>query len=443
MHNPRYAGVYCFGRRRQWTDIEGRTHTRHLPREQWRFVKKNAHPGYLTWDEFVSNQQRLIENHQRHGTGERKAGPAREGPAWLQGLLICGKCGRTMSVRYHHRDGRLVPDYVCTKDHVEFGKPLCQTVAGGGIDEAIGKLLVESVTPLAMEVALDVQREIQARLAHAARLRHQHVQRAQYEADQARTRFMRVDPNHRLVADTLEASWNEKLRVLAEAREECEKQERLDGAELTAEHKNRIRSLAAEFPKLWRDPKTLDRDRKRMARLLLDDVTLRREQDLLVQVRFKGGATHELRLPLPQSAWELRKTKPEIVGEIDRLLDHHNDSEVARLLNERGLHTGCGGTFDTLKIIHVRRQYRLKSHRQRLQDQGWITSRETAALLQCTSDAVCYWHTVGVLTGIHFSDSNAYLYQRPSDDVVEKIRARQRRHRPNTRNPKSATSGAV
>ena len=426
LHNPRYAGVYCFGRRRQWTDIEGKTHSRFLPREQWRFVKKDAHPGYITWDEFLSNQQRLIENHQRHGTGERKAGPAREGPALLQGLLICGKCGHTMSVRYHLRDGHLVPDYVCVKDRVELGKPICQTMAGADIDEAIGKLLVESVTPLALEAALAVQHEIQTRLADAARLRHQHVQRAQYEADQARIRYMRVDPNHRLVADTLEARWNEKLRALAEAREECEKQERLDAAELTSEHKNRIRSLASDFPKLWQDPHTLDRDRKRMARLLLEDVTLRRAQDILVQVRFKGGATHELRLPLPQCAWERRKTKPEIVADIDRLLDEYTDAEVARLLNERGLRSGCGGSFDTLKIIHLRRQYRLKSRKQRLRDQGWITAHEMAALLDCTGDAVSYWHNVGLLTGIPHSGGKARLYRRPSDEVVAQVRARHR-----------------
>ena len=443
LHNPRYAGVYCFGRRRQWTDINGKTHIRFLPRDQWRFVKKDAHPGYLTWEEFLSNQQRLIENHQQHGTGERKAGPPREGPALLQGLLICGKCGRPMTVRYHHRAGCLVPDYVCTKEHIELGKPLCQAIAGAEIDEAIGKLLVESVTPLAMEVALDVQNEIQARLADAARLRQQHVQRAQYEADQARLRYMRVDPNNRLVADILEARWNEKLRGLAEATEECENQGRRDGEELTAEQKKRIRALASEFPKLWRDPNTLDRDRKRMARLLLEDVTLRREQDLLVQVRFKGGATQELRLPLPKNAWERRMTKPEIVAEINRLLEQHNDAEVARLLNERGLHTGCGGAFDTLKIIHVRRQYRLKSRHQRLRDQGWMLPLEVATLLNCSCNTVSYWRRTGLLTSTGFSDRKAFLYQRPEDNVVAQIQARQRHSGSTTRNLPPRTSGAV
>ena len=160
---------------------------------------------------------------------------------------------------------------------------------------------------MALEVALKVQKEMQARLDQADRLRHQQVQRAQYEADQARLRYMRVDPNNRLVADTLEAQWNEKLRLLAQAKEEYERQQKLDAQRMTDEQKARVQALASDFPKLWNDPKTPDRERKRMARLLLQDVTLRREQEVLVQIRFRGGATRELRLPLAKPAWALRR----------------------------------------------------------------------------------------------------------------------------------------
>ena len=119
---------------------------------------------------------------------------------------------------------------------------------------------------------------------------------------------MRVDPNNRLVADTLETQWNEKLRLLTQAKEEYEQQ--LDSAQISAEQRTKIMALASDFPKLWNDPKTLDRDRKRMARLLLEDVTLQREQEVVVQLRFKGGATRQLRLPLPKTAWELKRTEP-------------------------------------------------------------------------------------------------------------------------------------
>ena len=224
-----------------------------------------------------------------------------------------------MTVCYHHRQGKLSPDYVCNVDSIAKGERACQSIPGGRIDEVVGQLLVQSVTPLALEVALNVQSEIQGRLAEAERLRQQQVQRVQYEAERAQLRYMRVDPNNRLVADTLETQWNEKLRLLAQAKEECQKQQQLDGAQLTQEQRNKILALAGDFPRVWQDPNTPERERKRMARLLLEDVTLKREKDISVQVRFKGGATQELHLPLPAPVTVSRKTNPEILAELQRM----------------------------------------------------------------------------------------------------------------------------
>src|SRR5215831_8477221 len=133
-----------------------------------------------------------------------------------------------MTVRYHVRHGRLWPEYLCQREGIEKAQPLCQHVPGSGIDEAIGELLVEAVSPVALEVALNVQQELQSRLEEADRLRLKQVERAQYEADLARRRYMCVDPANRLVADSLEAEWNSKLRTLAEARQECERQRQQD-----------------------------------------------------------------------------------------------------------------------------------------------------------------------------------------------------------------------
>jgi DNA invertase Pin-like site-specific DNA recombinase len=317
LHNPRYAGAFCFGRTRSWRDAQGRCHYQQLPRARWRFLKLQAHAGYLSWDQYLANQKRLIENCPARVTGERTSGAPREGPALLQGLVLCGKCGRAMTIRYHHPAGRLTPEYVCAKECVERGLPRCQSIPGARIDDAVGRLLVQSVSPLALEVALRVEQEVQARVAEADHLRQQQVQRAQYEADRARLRYMRVDPNNRLVADTLEAQWNEKLRALTQAKEDYQKQQQ-HATPITEEQKAQIRALASDFPKLWQSPKTSDRDRKRMTRLLVEDVTLRRDQDIHVQIRFRGGALRELHLPLPKAAWELKKTKPEIVAAIDQ-----------------------------------------------------------------------------------------------------------------------------
>ncbi|MBL9136222.1 MAG: hypothetical protein JNK85_10155 [Verrucomicrobiales bacterium] len=348
-----------------------------------------------------------------------------------------------MTVRYHQYQGRMAPDYVCQKAHIENHEPLCQQIPGASIDEAIGKLLVESVTPLALEVVLQVQAEIQTRLEEASRLRQQQVQRAEYEANQARVRYLRVDPNNRLVADTLETQWNQKLRTLAEAREEAEKHRRADEALVSEEQRARVLALASDFPRLWQDPKTTDRDRKRMARLLVEDVTLQRDQDVAVQVRFKGGATRELRLPLPKSASELRKTKAEVVAEIDHMLDEHTEGVIAHLLNERGWVTGTGRPF-TLRIINnLRRTYRLKSRFTRLREKGLLTANEVAPSILCIPSRVKYWRHVGVLTGLQYSEKEEYLYPPPTIEIVELILRRRGKRHHNPSCLSSSQRGAV
>jgi hypothetical protein len=349
-----------------------------------------------------------------------------------------------MTIRYRHRrGGRLVPEYVCGKDSVEQGQPTCQSILGAGIDEAVGQLLVESVTPLALEVALKVQNEIEDQVAQADRLRQQQVQRAQYEADQARLRYMRVDPNNRLVADTLEVQWNEKLRGLAQAKEEYEKHQRLDSARITDQQKAKIRALASDFPKLWQDPATPDRDRKRMARLLLEDATLRRDQDICVQLRFRGGALQELHLPLPKAAWELKKTKPEIVAEIDRLLDHHTEGEIARALNQRDWRSSGGNLF-TLRMIHfLRYSYGLKTRCARLQEQGLLTARQIGPIIGSTPSHVKYWRQAGVLKGVKLGERNDYLYYKPTETDVEQIRHRRQKRSRIANRVQSSALGAV
>ena len=423
LHNPRYAGAFCFGRTRSWKDIDGKQHVQILPRDQWRFLKPDVHSGYLTWDQFLSNERRLLENKQCQG-GAHHAGPPREGPSLLQGLVVCGKCGRAMTVCYHHRFGRLSPDYLCQKRCIEEAEPACQRIPGGGIDEAVGRLLLQSVTPLTLEVALNVQDEIQTRLAEADRLRRQQLQRAQYEADRARVRYMRVDPNNRLVADTLEAQWNEKLRLLAQAKDDYETQQRADSVQLTAEQRAKIMSLTADFPTLWHSPATSDRDRNRMARLLLEDVTLRRDQEIIVQIRFKGGAVQELRLPLPKSAWALRKTQPEIIAEIDRLLDSNTEKEVAQILNERGWHSSAGNLF-TQRVVHTLRfSYRLKTRLTRLRTQGLLTPREIGPLIGSVPSRVNYWRLTGVLKAVKTGAGNGYVYYKPSEADIALIHRR-------------------
>jgi DNA invertase Pin-like site-specific DNA recombinase len=432
LHNPRYAGAFCFGKTRTWKDAQGQWHCVNLPREQWAILLKDAHPGYISWEEFEENQKRLQHNQQTRGLG-RHGGPAREGTALLQGLVICGRCGRSMTVRYHERGGRLSPDYLCQKQMVEHCLPVCQSIPGGVVDAALSALILERVSPLALEVALNVQQQLQEHLAESDRLRHQYVERAQYGAEQARVRFMRVDPNNRLVADTLEALWNDKLRQLEQAREDYEKQRESGQRTITQQLKAQILALAEDFPRLWKDPGTTDRDRKRMVRLILEDVTLNRDHTLITaQVRFKGGATKVLRLPMPPRAWQLRKTRVEIVAEIDRLLEQCTDSEIATELNSRGWRSSGNHSFNARMIRSLSTSHKLPSRSERLRAKGLLTARQIAELIGSKPLLVDYWREIGLLDGIRLNDKNEYLYEHPNADTIQQIKRRIKLRKPIT-----------
>jgi DNA invertase Pin-like site-specific DNA recombinase len=323
LHNPRYAGAFAFGRTRgRKKPGAGRaTSSRPVPREQWHALIQGAHPGYITWDEYEENLRRLEENARAHVIVCKA--PPREGPALLQGLALCGVCGKKMVVRYHQRKEKLVPDYLCQYSASERLEKPCQSIPGQSVDATVSELLLEAVTPLALETSLAVEAELQARLEEADRLRQQQVERARYEARLAGRRYLQVDPDNRLVADVLEAEWNQKLRDLAAARLECEQRQAADRRLLDEQQRNEVRDLAASFPRIWTDPRTPDRERKRLMHLMLEDVTLLRGDEITLHVRFKGGLARTLKAPLALNGWKKYQTAPEVIEQIDRLLDEH------------------------------------------------------------------------------------------------------------------------
>jgi DNA invertase Pin-like site-specific DNA recombinase len=410
LHNPRYAGAFVRGQTRTRTMPDGKAKTRQVPQEQWSIVLPNCHAGYITWEEFQQNQRRLRENSAAHGA-DRHRSPPREGPALLQGLVMCGRCGQPMTIRYRSHKGGLQPAYVCQRESVDYGEPVCQEIPGAKIDEAVGTLLLEMVTPLSLQVALEVQDALQTQLAAADRLRRQQVERARYEADLAKQRFMRVDPNNRLVADALEGEWNEKLRALNEAQETCERQRQADRAVLDEKQRAEVLSLSEDFPRLWRDPRVSYRERKRMVRLLVEDVTLLKGEEISISICFRGGATRSLTIPLPLPSCRTWQTASDIVAQIDRLLDQYTEGEIAAQLNQQGLRSGKGGRFQGRSIAHIRRAYRLKSRYDRLRETGMLTVKEMARHLGIATHTAHTWRELGILKGLPYNDKKQYLFE--------------------------------
>ena len=425
LHNPRYAGAFFFGRTRQRKLGDGRARFERLARDEWTALIPGAHEGYLTWEEFEENQRCLRENAAARDP-ERARTPPREGSALLQGLVLCGTCGRRMTVRYHQRGNRSWPDYVCQRDGIQRGERPCQVVVGTPVDRKIGELLVEAMTPKAIEVALSVEAEIQARTAEADRLRARRVERARYEADLARHRYMQVDPINRLVADVLEADWNAKLRALADAQAEYEARLQADRAALYANQRDGLSALATDFSAVWRDPGTGDRDRKRMIRLLIEDVTLLRGVEVTMHVRFRGGTSRTITMPPPLPAWALRKTSPELVAEVDQLLEDHTDVDIAGILNARGYTSGDGLPLHRLAIRRIRLAYSLRSRYERLRARGLLTIREIASRLDVATSTVKVWRQEGYVRAHVYDDKGQCLYEFPTSGPPAKHKWKKR-----------------
>lgn len=428
LHNPRYAGAFFFGRTRQRRHAELGHVSERLPREEWTALIPDAHAGYITWADFEANQRRLRENAQAVGPDRRRS-PPREGPALLQGLVVCGVCGDRMTVRYHLTRGGLWPMYVCQRAGIEHGIPLCQQIPGHGLDHAVAQLLLTTMTPLTVELTLTIQQELQVRVAEADRLRRQHIARAQYEAELARRRYLRVDPDHRLVAAELEAQWNQALRAVTAAQDVYEQQRQADGP-VTAQERAALLQVVTDFPRLWHHPQTPDRERKRMVRLLVDDITLvKTAVGLTAHVRFRGGATTSLDLPPALSAWQLRQTSPQVVALIDQRLNDHTEGQIAAQLNAEGYVSGAGRSFHRLLVGRLRRNYQLRPRYDRLRARGLLTLDETAHLLGVKPVTVKAWTRHGLLIAHAYSDKPEYLYEHPGDHPPTKMQGRKLSHR--------------
>jgi DNA invertase Pin-like site-specific DNA recombinase len=420
LHNPRYAGAYFYGRRKQLTDIDGHTRTIHKPRDQWTVLIEDAHPGYITFEQYERNQATLAANAAARGS-ERRAGPAREGPALLQGLVVCGCCGKRMTVSYHARcNGEPLPDYHCQREGIATGTPPCQTICGAGVDQAVASLVLEQLTPLAIETALAVSTELAQRAADADRIRQMGVQRAEHAADAARRRYLAVDPTNRLVADQLEADWNNKLRELSDAKDEYERATQAGNRPLTDQQQAQIRALASDLPALWRNPATPTRERKRLIRLLVTDVTLIRDNEqITAHVRLSGGQQHTLNVPRPLRAWEAHTTPASTIARIDELLDQHTYDEAVQILNDKGLTGGWGKQFTVPSLTQLCRNRGIPDLRERLRDQGMLTLEEIAEQFGVSTQTIKTWQRRGHITGRRIDGRRAHLYHpdqsRPPD----------------------------
>lgn len=411
LHNPRYAGAFVYGRTRTYTKtLPGpsfRTRPYKVKRDDWRVLIQDAHPGYITWEQFQRNQQRLEDNctyrHQDH------RGAVREGAALLQGIALCGHCGRRMNV--HYKKARSIPTYVCGGPRKQFGGKGCQDIRGDGIDAAVARALLEAMQPAQLEVSLASLERVKERAQQIDRQWQLRIERAHYEADLARRRFYAVDPENRLVARTLEREWNEKLQEVQ--RLECEYADlpRPTVRLASPEERQRILALAQDLPAIWHAPTTTNAERKQLLRFLVKDVTLlRREQTVHLAIRWQTDAVTKLDIPSPQRPYETHRTSAAVVERVRELAPTHTDDEISEILNQDELTTGTGAAFTSKSVYHVRYVNRILVGSRKKptssapvdgrRGDGRYSTKAAAELLNTSPTTVARWCRLGKLDAI-------------------------------------------
>lgn len=423
LKNPSYAGVYAFGRYRSKKTVspdgEIRPSIKAMPMGSWLVDLKDHHEGYIDWEAYVRNQS-LLEASRTNGEETLLSGPAREGLALLQGLLLCTVCGRKVSVRYQGNGG-IRPGYECNWQRKD-GRftSSCLSARAEPLDNAVARRVLEVLQPDHLGLAVSAIEELELRDQALDKQWEMRIQQAEYEAQLAERRYEEVDPANRLVASTLEQRWNSALLRLQELRQQHKEHRMSCSQVLTAEQKARALALAQDLPRLWTAPTTQHKDRKRLLRLLIKDIAIERpkgQRMVTLHIHWQGGTREDLLVELPPTATEKVKYPAELVEKTRALARSHTDSEIADVLNNEGLKPSKADRFTTQVIRQIRQGYGIP--RPNLKRPEELTVQEVARKFNVSPHVVYYWLERGVVEGRKISGGSPWWITISPDQEAE------------------------
>ena len=418
LTNPVYAGAYIYGRRQVEESLdEGfkpRKRVKEVKPEQWHALLKNHHEGYISWEQYERNRQRIRENH----TPPEGAGPPREGACLLQGLVLCGRCGRSMRIRYGKVEGQA--RFCCTKAREQSGAPVCQSFGAGRLERAVEELLLASLAPLGMEAMVrTAQLHAQDNQTQRAQWEQQ-IERARYEVQLAQRQYEAVDPQNRLVARELERRFEQALAKLETVTANATARLQRLEAPLSQAEAQQLKAYAAEVGQLWRAPGTRAQERKRITRCLLERVVVLAApgaERLQAQVHWKGGEQTQIEVARGKTGLHRYVSDPELVELVRTLAREFSDDQIARILSRKRLQTPKGHAFKPYHVSNVRHSYGIaKGPCIPVQAEDVYTAEEAAELLGVHRSTVTRWVEVGLLRGRQITDAAPWRIQvRPAD----------------------------
>lgn len=428
LHNPVYAGAYVYGRskakqkvvRNDGTAPVVKKYQQKLKREEWEVILYDVHPGYITWAEFLENEQRLKENQNRPREGFR--GAVRSGSALLQGMLFCGKCGQSMRATYTNNPG--IPFYICNRAQTEFNEKICQSMTGDRIDLAVEQLFLEALQPAHIEMSLvtleDVEEQRQKNDRQLALL----IKKAEDAATEAKERFFAIDPKNKHVFACAEEDLEKKRSEVTRLRREQAEKRSFTLESLTIEERQQVLMLTQDLPQIWRAPTTDMVTRKNLLRCLIKDVTITRDGLVAsVGVRWRTGACTVLTVELPGRS--SRHRLPARVLEFIKKLaaEKYTNRQIGDALNKAEILNGRGKPFTKKGVKRVREKYGIKKHpldcSPDQRDDGRYNINAVARMLDVHTNTVERWCREGRMDGVKGGPGKGWWIKTTLEELEE------------------------
>ena len=422
LKHPFYAGVYTFGRYKSVKKINQHgeiiSTTKLQPIEQWPVMIKDHHPQYITYDQYQHNIQQLQDN--RTNTPDQfLAGPPREGATLLQGLLVCGICGRRITIRYKVNKA-IIPTYECNgRKRRGLTGSSCFSFRANLVDPIIEQKVIQVLNPDNVAIALSALSEMEKRNDSLNRQWEMNIQRCQYQADIAQRRFEQVDPANRLVAASLEKTWNLELEKLALAKSEYEQQQIKTETEFPPHKRAQIASLAKEIPTLWNKTTNL-KDKKRIVRLLISDITVAKtnqNKTIALNMRWQAGPVEQIMVKMPPNAADKTRYPKATVEKVRSLtLQYGDDKKTVAILNEQGILSATGKTFTRDMIQWIRFKHKMKMPVLKSDDE--CTVDEVRTTFNVSRHMVYYWINNKYITA-RKTPANTFLIKITPEDKIQ------------------------
>jgi DNA invertase Pin-like site-specific DNA recombinase len=354
LRNPVYTGAYAYGRKQhRRTLVEGmvRKQSRMLPASEWTALIKNNHPGYISWEDHVANLQRLHDNCSNSAVSR---GAPMRGAALLQGLALCGRCGKRMRIR------RNTHSFVYTCDHRPEAEGRCWEGNASYIDERVVSVFLDAIAPPEIDLSLAVIRQVERQTADLDRQWRLRLERARYEAKRAERQYNAVEPENRVVARTLETRWNEKLQEVQQVEREYEDAKRAQRLDLSPEDRKAIIALARDLPRVWHANTTTSEERKQLLRMLIEDVVLkpveRPRRGTQIKILWKTGAITET-FAIRPTARQAHTLPAAVIAKVQELTKAgRTDPQIAADLNKLGFRNIWGREFGRWSVIWLRQK---------------------------------------------------------------------------------------